>query len=186
MNCVSGLFWLIGRGFLTIPKKLFSFLLFPLVYPFRNKIWRSTNAYSQTRWEINKVLKKNKGWKFLVWCFFDDSIYSDFQKDYHPYKHKSKVVEFLCSKVGFCDFLRSWYWAGLRNTSNNLSHYLAWKVGEFQKVIKTCVENKHIVYVIKQFSNCQRPYLEIKIGGLVLNIGWLNNGKFEGPKIRRG
>ena len=87
---------LIIRALLTIPKKILGFIFFPFVYPFRNKIYRATNAYTETRWQIDEVEKHNKGWKLFIWFFFDDSIYSDYRLDYHPTKHKCFLAELIC------------------------------------------------------------------------------------------
>jgi len=194
MKCLTHFsFFLIRLPFTPI-KKILSFLLFPLVYPLRYTIWRSTNAYTETRWEIEKVVKYNKGIKLFIWFFFDDSIYSDYGVDFHPTKHKSRLVELLCKYIfrenkTICNFLRSWYWAGWRNSSNNLSHYLAevW-IGKYKGLAKNCIKNKYITYEIRKFTYTERPYLEIRfrIGKrkCYANIGWLKSGKFEGIKLR--
>ena len=175
MKCLLYLIVLLVRALLTPVKKLVSFLLFPFVYPLRNKVWRSTNAYSSTRWEIDKVIQHNKGWKLWVWFFFDDSIYSDYKVDYHPTKHLNPVVEFICKlikKDGLRSFLRSWYWAGLRNSSNNLSHYLTVKLtGKLKQVKKVCINKDWIKYELREFEKDVRPYLELRSLNHKINVG---------------
>jgi len=181
---------LIIRGALTPIKKLLSFIIFPFVYPLRHIIFRPNKAYSHDQWQVDEVLKHNKGIKLFIWFFFDDSIYSDYKKDYHPTKHKSKIFEFLGKLFHAEDFFNSWYWAGLRNSTNNLSHFITYKfIGKLQKE-DDLINTKHIKYSLRHFDKAKipLPYLEIdwsiKDKSCYLNIGWLRNGKFEGPKIR--
>ena len=194
MSCIFYSLLLILRGSLTIVKKIFSFIIFPFVYPFRNKIYRSHRAYAQNMWEIDKILTYNNIFQLFIWFFFDDSIYSDYGVDYHPTRHKCKLAEFICKKVfrnnkTICDFIRSWYWAGIRNASNNFSHFITYKfVGRFIDAYKSCIDTDNITYELRQFEHRVLPYFELRFTlgkkNCYINIGWLHNGKFEGPKIR--
>jgi len=173
------------RALLTPIKKIVSFLVYPIAYMFRNKVTRSTNAYTETNWELDKILKENSFWQILIWIWLDDSIHSDYKKEYHPTRHQNRIANFL-DRLFKSEFFRSWYWSGIRNSSNNLSHLLAYYFnGRKHGIEQICLNNKYIRFIIKRFEKSIRPYLELHIGGYEINIGWLDSGKFEGPKIRK-
>jgi hypothetical protein len=166
-------------------KKLVSFVVFPFIYPFKKFVNRPKESNSRNRWNIDWVLKHNNILQKFIWLWLDDSIYSDYKKDFHPTKKQNKFFTWL-DKLFETEFFRSWYWAGFRNSSNNLSHLLTVKfTGKFVKIEKVCFENKYIKYELKRFEKGVRPYLEIRMFGYKINVGWLDSGKFEGPKIRK-
>ncbi len=160
--------------FVVIPKKMTSFFVFPIAYLFRKRVWRSPTACDGD-WQLQEVKKRNRGWKRLIWSFLDDSIQSETHKEYNT--KRNNLYRWTHS-----DFLNAWYWNGIRNTSNNLSHWIS--KGAFKKVIKR-IKTKHLLYEKRQFDGGIYPYLEIRCCHLVMNVGWLHSGKFEGPKIRR-
>jgi len=185
MRCLIYLPLLFVRSLLTPIKKLFSFLIYPFAYLFRSKVQRG-NSNDKDYWQIPQ-LKQKRIFHWFIWLFLDDSIYDNYKKEYHPTKHQCKLNQVLCKFLPepVCEFLHSWYWSGIRNSSNNLSHLLVY-LFTGKKVNETiCFHNKWITYKLKQFERSIRPYLEIKIGQYIINVGWLNSGKFEGPKIRR-
>ena len=157
-----------------IPKKILSFLIFPFIYPFRNKVTRAKSA-DKGNWAIPFIKQANKGWKLFIWFFLDDSIYDECHKEYNT---KRKNIYWLTHN----DFLNAWYWNGIRNTSNNLSHYIT--KGKMIKVKKAYI-SKWYDYEVREFPKGIYPYLEIYIDNLVFNVGWLSSGKFEGIKVRK-
>jgi len=194
-SCIIQSLILLIRIILTPIKKIISAIVFPFVYPLRNIFYKPDKAYTFNNWNIDLVLEKNNLFQLFIWLWFDDSIYSDFKKYYHPYEHKSKIVELICklpyirNNESIKEFLRSYYWNGFRNSSNNLSHLIAYKlVGKYKGVVKYCINNKYITFQIRQFEKLILPYLEIKIPvkskQLTINVGWLKSSKFEGIKIR--
>jgi len=166
---------LLVRLLMVIPKKLFSFFIFPFIYSFRKKVYRSMTSF-KGEWQLDRVKMNNKGLKLFVWFFLDDSIYSETYKEYNI--AKNNLYKFGIHN----DFLNAWYWNGVRNTSNNLSHYIS--KGRLIKVIKTYL-GKHYLYEIRKFEKGIYPYLEVYILGLRFNVGWLKSGKFEGIKVRK-
>ena len=160
--------------FIVIPKKITSFFVYPFAYLLRKKVWRSTKACNGD-WQLDEVRKHNKGWKLLVWFFLNDSIYSETGKEYNT-KRKNLY------KWTHNDFINGWYWSGFKNTSNNLSHWLA--KGKMIKVTKT-YSGKHYLYEVREFPKGVYPYIEVYIKGLKFNVGWLTSGKFEGIKVRK-
>ena len=159
----------------VIPKKIASFIIFPFIYPFRNSIARAKHADNDI-WAIPFIKHKNKGWKLFVWFFLDDSIYDECGKEYSTNR---KNIYWLTHN----DFLNSWYWNGIRNTSCNFSHYIA--KGRMIRIIRT-YNTKLYSYEVREFSKGTYPYLEVYVGKYVLNVGWFHSGKFEGIKVRRG
>jgi len=123
-----------------IPKKILSFFIFPLIYPFRHKVWKSMTA-QYGDWQIDEALKQNKGWRLFVWLFLDDSCYSDCKTYWDNKLEDGKYLKWAKS-----EFLQAWYWNGIRNTSNNLTHLIA---------VKVFGKNQFIKKVEKQYCECE-------------------------------
>ena len=174
----------------VIFKKLISLFVYPMAYLFRHKVYRSKEA-NKDNWQLDKVRQYNKGIKFLIWLFLDDSIHSDYGKEYAQGKYP-KILNYIKPQF-LSEFLKSYWFSAVRNSSNNMSHYLS--VGDLIKVIenKKYIWNRFTLYLYKRMytKNNQvkvrcRIELFIKIGGKYCRIagGWLKNGKYEGISLR--
>ena len=131
-------------------------------------------------WQIDEALKQNKGWRLFVWLFLDDSCYSDCKTYWDNKLEDGKYLKWAKS-----EFLQAWYWNGIRNTSNNLTHLIA---------VKVFGKNQFIKKVEKQNCECElykNKYLgyvsliRVYCCGVEISWGFMKNGKCFGPKVRK-
>ena len=118
--------------------------------------------------------RRNKRWQLFIWIWFDDSVWAERHKDWAEYG----VPKILWKS----DFFATWWWCGIRNGSNNLSHLMS--LGEMVEVL--CHhEGRDYWWEVRQYENGKIAcYFEWWLGNCRLKWGWMRNGKYAGPSIR--
>lgn len=174
---------------INLITKILSFIVFPISYYYRDKLRMKVHFTDQ---KGLKLFKQNpKFYELFLWFFLDDSIYNEnvverqVNKEYCVYGKKCYIIEKLLKEGNLKEFLRSYYWNVIRNSSENFWMYIAF--GPATQVLKTIV-TKRLKYEIRKYPKCKFPlsYLDYYIWIFHFSTGFYSgNGKFKGITLKR-
>lgn len=150
-------------------KRVLSAVLYPAVYPFRNKLRNfHVKVWPSYLYEPARGLHS-----FLLWLFLDDSIRMETGEDCA--RQDSKYPAFVL-KLGW-PWLRCYWWSAIRNSFVNWNNLNAYCLGEF--VSEEPHTGKRNFYIFRTFTNGVRPYSEFYVAGRWNQVGWIKCGRFE-------
>ena len=134
-----------------------------------------------------KNLRANRAagkWTFLWWVL-DDSIHQHsldrgFDIEYCDYG-KREPLGFITERLPdgkFKEFMRSFGWGAIRNNCINLACqteiWIGWATGVYYRI-----GSETSYYEIKMFKHLALPYLELHIGKVFIQAGWIKCGRYQ-------
>ena len=152
-------------------KRILSFFLYPLIYPFRDKLRHDT--LHLCLWNDYLYLPKFK-W---LWFFLDDSIKMESGHEYSTEPNRINSYWFKS------EFGKSYHWSAIRNSFVNWNNWVAFKLGKFDKVLNSWGEisfqklkkkRKGYRLELRQYAGGNRLYLEVYLFNRWNQVGTLS------------
>jgi hypothetical protein len=159
---------------LELIKRIIFLPIYPIAYLFRK--WARFN------YKFNNLTAK------ILWFALDDSINIEgiekYGKDieYCWYGKRCNWIEKIIPEGSFKEFMRSFYWGALRNSSVNLTEAIS--AGNIILVLKRIGNNVNY-FEVRKYNKIILPYLELHPFGFMLQAGFLKNGRFESEFTKR-
>jgi len=152
-------------------KRILSFFLYPLIYPFRDKLRHDT--LHLCLWNDYLYLPKFK-W---LWFFLDDSIKMESGHEYSTEPNRINSYWFKS------EFGKSYHWSAIRNSCVNWNNYMAYKIGFYIKTLKRWGSINNFIE-LRQYDNGKRLYCEFFIGSKFFQFGTLRGNRDTGGASR--
>lgn len=161
-----------------IIKWVVFFLMYPISYMFKDRITEKIREnYKDTDGHPIRMKDIDHPFLFILWLALDDNPYFDVGREYY----KGYINKFV-AKYGN-EFLKSWFWSGIRNNSVNFSRVLA--LTEYigiRRILLGKINGRNRLEI--KHYDCfpyYMPYFQFYLYKTSIRIkaGWHTNGRFE-------